>query len=133
MGKFNIQTTGGQLSEVEKLATVDLPTGQPAPTPAPTPQGSALERISATASGSLAVPEIAEGIAAGVEAEAAVRERERIPSISERKVNEPAVSSLPLEPLATAEPDFAVTDDANGGMMARAGHCGASVSKLHAF
>ena len=120
MGKFNIQTTGGQLSEVEKLATVDLPTGQPAPTPAPTPQGSALERISATASGSLAVPEIAEGIAAGVEAEAAVRERERIPSISERKASEPAVSSLPLEPLATAEPDFAVTDDANGGMMARA-------------
>ena len=90
MSKVNISTQGGQLSDLQKLATADLPTGEPVqPAPAPSQEpGGALDRLMAGPEAQPLPPQPLEeaveaGVQRGLEVEAEA-DRQSIPSLPQR-------------------------------------------------
>ena len=90
MSKVNLSTQGGQLSELQKLATADLPTGtpvQPTPEPSPAPSGSAMDQLMAGPAAQPIPPDLGEAIDAGaVEAVNVIDEQQRqtLPTLQQR-------------------------------------------------
>ena len=94
MAKFNPTTKGGQISELDKLAHVELPTGvQEETTQEPTPSSSILGKA---LEGAPDLETLQEGVQAGAEAEIDVQqqqERERVPDIISRRDDETRVDN----------------------------------------
>ena len=91
MSKVNISTRGGTLSELEKQATVDLPTGEavsPAPESSPSASVSSLEQLMAGPSAQPVLEQpVQAAVDAGVEQGLAIEaeaDRQSIPNIQER-------------------------------------------------
>ena len=90
MSKVNISTQGGQLSELQKLATADLPTGEPV-SPAPEPSlepGGALDRLMSGPEAQPLPPQpiqeaVEAGVQRGVEVEAEA-DRQSVPNLQQR-------------------------------------------------
>ena len=90
MSKVNISTQGGQLSELQKLATADLPTGEPvSPAPAPSQEpGGALDRLMAGPEAQPLPPQpiqeaVEAGVQRGLEVEAEA-DRQSVPNLQQR-------------------------------------------------
>ena len=86
MGRLNLGgAQAGQITELQKLSQPELPvTPQPEAEAAAGPVGSAVDQLLAAESAPPAVPTIAEGVQAGVEAELAAEEAGAIPHAKER-------------------------------------------------
>ena len=77
MSKINLSTQGGQLSELQKLAQAELPTGEPVtptPEPSPAPSGSALDQVMAGPDAQPLPPEVSGAIDEGIQAGVGVQE-----------------------------------------------------------
>ena len=90
MSKVNISTQGGQLSDLQKLATADLPTGEPvSPAPAPSQEpGGALDRLMAGPEAQPLPPQpvqaaVEAGVQRGLEVEAEA-DRQAVPNLQQR-------------------------------------------------
>ena len=131
MSKVNISTQGGQLSELQKLATADLPTGtpvQPAPEPSLEP-GGAMDRLMAGPAQAPTGPDpvlqqsVDEGIQQGLAVQEEV-ERQSIPSLRERGAAESPPARWLKQPSS---------DTSDGGLRARASNMAAAAKTGNLF
>ena len=129
MGKFNLSTKGGQLSEIEKRAQVALPTQeveQAAPESPPSPSASSLDQLMAGPQAQTLPPEyqadveaaVPGAVEAGVQAGLEV-ERQAVPSLKERAQN-PAVDNWNIKRPNTRTDNVKIGNEADGGLRTRA-------------
>ena len=90
MSKINLSTRGGQLSELEKQATVDLPTGEavsPTPEPSLEPSPISLDQLMKGPAAQPTPQGVGEAVDAGVDAGLAIEaeaERQQVPNLMDR-------------------------------------------------
>ena len=123
MSKVNISTQGGQLSDLQKLATADLPTGEPV-SPAPTSEpGGALDRLMAGPEAQPIPQDLGEALDSGaVEAVNVMNEqiRHQQPDLKQRFQQE-AVAPTPSGWLRSVKTDeVPLSKQVDGGINGRA-------------
>ena len=132
MGKFNLSTKGGQLSEIEKRASADLPiqeVEQAAPESSPPPSGGALDQLMAGPAAQPLPPEyqadveaaVPGAVEAGVQAGLEV-ERQAVPSLKER-AQSPSIDNWNIKRPNTRTDNVKIGNEADGGLRTRAQGC----------
>ena len=132
MAKVNISTKGGQLSELEESARVQLPTGetqQAPPGPSPSPSGTALDQLMA---GPAAQPTetnpaaIDEELDAGIQQGIAMQqeiERQDIAPLHERFATETRTPTQTNWLRSVKTDEVPISKQSDGGITGRANRC----------
>ena len=140
MSKVNISTQGGQLSDLQKLATADLPTGEPvSPAPAPSQEpGGALDRLMAGPVAQDLPAEVAGAIDEGIQAGVGVQqeaERHAIDPLQDRfkqAVTTPEPTRWLQQPKRRPD-EVPLSQQVDGGIAGRASAMATAVERGELF